>query len=175
VRFRVLLGCAPGSLRKSAEELGIPVMVYEAGEALRFDEAAIRVGLRGIAQVLRRLAMLPPSKRPARPSIILRSGHWVRAEHSGIVRARVKLGTAVEKNATLGLINDPFGDSETRIQAPFDGVVIGRVNLPLVYEGEAMFHIGRTSLAEQVGEHWQAVQTELDMQPPELIEEPPIV
>ena len=30
-------------------------------------------------------------------------------------------------------------------------------------------------LAEQVGEHWQAVQTEVDMQPPELIEEPPIV
>jgi predicted deacylase len=173
----VLLHSAPppGSLRGAADDLGIPVMVYETGEALRFDEAGIRVGLRGIVQVLRRLAMLPPSKRPAKPGAILRSSAWVRAEHSGIVRTLVKLGAAVQKNALLGVIADPFGDSETPIRAPFDGVVIGRVNLPLVYEGEAMFHIGRTSRAEQVGEQWQAVQVEQDLQPAELIEEPPIV
>ncbi len=165
----------PGSLRSAANDLAIPVMVYEAGEALRFDEAGIRIGLRGVINVLRRLAMLPPHKRPTRPGAILKSSAWVRAEHSGIVRTLVRLGSAVAQNALLGVITDPFGDSETSIHAPFDGVVIGRVNLPLVYEGEAMFHIGRTSRAELVGEHWQAVQVDTELQPAELIEEPPIV
>jgi predicted deacylase len=172
----LLHSAAPvGSLRNAANELGVPVMVYEAGEALRFDEAGILVGLRGVVQVLRRLAMLPSGKRPTKPGVVLKSSAWVRAECSGIVRTLVKLGTSVEKDRVLGVISDPFGDTETLVRAPFDGVVIGRVNLPLVYAGEALFHIGRTSRGEQVDEHWQAVQNGTELQPPELTEEPPIV
>ena len=36
-----------GSLRAAAHNLGVPVIVYEAGEALRFDEGAIRAGGQG--------------------------------------------------------------------------------------------------------------------------------
>ena len=31
--------------------------------------------------------------------------------------------------------------TETELAAPFSGVVIGRTNLPLVYEGDAVFHV----------------------------------
>ncbi len=48
-----------GSLRACAAGHGIPVMIYEAGEALRFDEVCIRAGIRGILQVMRKLDMLP--------------------------------------------------------------------------------------------------------------------
>ena len=34
-----------------------------------------------------------------------------------------------------------LGTAETAIIAPNDGMVIGRTNLPLVYEGDATFHI----------------------------------
>ncbi|MCP1326797.1 succinylglutamate desuccinylase/aspartoacylase family protein, partial [Halomonas sp. 707D4] len=47
-----------GSLRHYAQNRGIPVLTYEAGEALRFDEWAIAPGVRGILRVMRRLGML---------------------------------------------------------------------------------------------------------------------
>jgi predicted deacylase len=40
-----------GSLRQAVEEEGIPMLLYEAGEALRFDEFAVRAGVKGILAV----------------------------------------------------------------------------------------------------------------------------
>ena len=37
-----------GSLRQVAADRGIPILLYEAGEALRFDEHSIRAGVKGI-------------------------------------------------------------------------------------------------------------------------------
>ena len=52
-----------GSLRACAFERGQPVLIYEAGEALRFDEISIRAGLRGILNVMRHIGMLPALKK----------------------------------------------------------------------------------------------------------------
>jgi len=168
-------GYLEGSLRHAAALEGIPVMVYEAGEALRFDEVAIRIGLRGIVQVLRQLGMLPKARIKARPAAILRSSTWVRAQRSGILRTLVPMGAALSRGDTLGVIADPFGENETPVLASSDGVVIGRTNLPLVMEGEALFHIGRTKQASAVGEHLDAVQAGIGPPESEADEEPPIV
>jgi predicted deacylase len=151
-------------------------MVYEAGEALRFEEMSIQIGVRGTLNVLRRLSMLPPSRRRAsRPSAVLRSSTWQRAPQSGILRAQVKLGAMVARGEILGVVADPTGESEMPLEAPFDGVVIGRTNLPLVFEGEALFHVGRTRQTLLLEEHLGALQEGGRIAPPELIEEPPIV
>lgn len=174
----VLLHSAPpaGSLRWGAAEQGIPVMVYEAGEALRFDEISIRIGLRGLLNILRQLSMLPPSRRTnPKPSAVLRSSTWQRAPQSGILRAQAGLGQMVAKGDVLGVVSDPTGDAEMAVYAPFDGVVIGRTNLPLVYEGEALFHVGRTRQTQLLERHLGAMQEANDLTAPELIEEPPIV
>ena len=42
-----------GSLRAEAKRAGIDVLLYEAGEGLRFDEMATRAGVAGILRVLR--------------------------------------------------------------------------------------------------------------------------
>ena len=55
-----------GSLRGAARDLGTPVLLYEGGEALRFDEVPIRAGVRGIVNVLRALDMLPPAEKKRR-------------------------------------------------------------------------------------------------------------
>jgi hypothetical protein len=47
-----------GSLRQAGVEAGIPMLLYEAGEALRFDEFGIRVGVKGVLAVMRSLGML---------------------------------------------------------------------------------------------------------------------
>jgi predicted deacylase len=165
-----------GSLRHAAAEIGVPVMTYEAGEALRFEEVSIQIGLRGVLNVLRELGMLPRSKRkPSKPSAVLRSSTWRRAPQSGILRAQVKLGAIVSKGETLGVVADPTGESEVPIPAPYDGVVIGRTNLPLVFEGEAIFHVGRTHETTLLEEHLDALQEGSEISEADSQEDPPIV
>ena len=135
-----------GSLREAAAEHGIPMLLYEAGEALRFDEVSIRAGVNGIVNVMRTLGMLPPSRRKSQKHIepvVARSSFWVRAPDSGILRAMIPLGGRVKKGTLLGVVADPFGETEMQIIAPSNGIVIGRTNLPLVNEGDALYHIAR--------------------------------
>ena len=131
-----------GSLREQVVERGIPMLVYEGGEALRFDERAIRAGVRGVIGAMRSLAMLPPSSvaQPAEP-FVAHSSHWLRAPEGGILRSRGSLGAHVERGQLLGVVADPLGQGEVRIRAAHAGVVIGRTELPLVNEGDALYHI----------------------------------
>ena len=132
-----------GSLRACAFERGMPVLIYEAGQALRFDEISIRAGLRGILHVMRHIGMLPALKNPklATP-VVAKSTSWVRAPDSGIVSSKVKLGNSVQKGQKIALISNPVGDAEAAVLAPFDGIVIGQSNLPLAHEGDALFNLG---------------------------------
>lgn len=135
-----------GSLREAAAEQGIPMLLYEAGEALRFDEVSIRAGVKGILNVMRALEMLPVSRsRPksSGESVVARSSSWVRASESGILRTMVPLGGRVKRDSLLGVVSDPFGEREEKITTPFGGIIIGRTNLPLVNEGDALYHIAR--------------------------------
>lgn len=134
-----------GSLRASAADAGVPVILYEAGEALRFDEAYIAAGVKGAINVMRSIGMLRQSrskKVPASP-IISHKTAWVRAPESGILRVLVPLGAKVTEGQTLAWVADPMGSAEEAVIAPNDGVVIGRTHLPLVYEGDATFHIAQ--------------------------------
>ncbi|MDX1515197.1 MAG: M14 family metallopeptidase [Woeseiaceae bacterium] len=135
-------GIRDGSLRDCAVSLGVPMLVYEAGEALRFDEISIRAGVLGIIRIMRHIGMLPPAKssRVVNP-VIADSTSWVRAPDSGIVSHKAKLGARVEEGQRIAIVGDPLGDEETDVVAPFSGIVIGRNNLPLAHEGEALFNI----------------------------------
>lgn len=135
-----------GSLRECAAELGIPMLLYEAGEGLRFDEIAIRAGVQGVVNILRALAMLPPSRR--RPGkitepFVARSSNWTRAPESGLLRTLVPLGARVQRREILGYISDPYSGTQHPVTAHADGIIIGRVQIPVVHEGEALFHIAR--------------------------------
>lgn len=137
----------PNSLRYEAGKLGIPVITYEAGEALRLSEQCIVTGLRGIVSVMRNLNMLP-SKRivtvRADP-YIARSSSWFRASADGLFRPLCKLGARVKPGDTLGVISSPFYGEEKILSAETDGIIICVSKLPLVNEGEALFHIARFS------------------------------
>ncbi len=131
-----------GSLRQCAADKGMPMLIYEAGEALRFDELSIRAGLRGTINAMRHIGMLPLSKQ-ARPVSPVRadSTSWVRAPESGIVIPKVELGSRVTAGQTLAVIGDPVSEKEEQVEAPFDGIIIGHSKLPLAHEGDALFHI----------------------------------
>lgn len=163
-----------GSLRAAADAVGVPVLLYEAGEALRFDELSIRAGVRGILGVMRRLGMIRDSKgsrrqRGSHPPVIARSSIWARANSSGMLRFARPLGAWVEKGERLATIADPFGNGEEPVVSPAAGIVIGRMNLPLITEGEALFHIARfkTDAVADAVEQFQSL-----LEPDDAMEEP---
>jgi len=133
-----------GSLRQIAQESNIPILLYEAGEALRFDETSIRIGVKGIINVLRELNMIPKTtvKRRRLP-IITRTSQWIRATESGILRTIKALGDTVHEGEIIAFIDEPLDDEVFEIKSPFDGVIIGKSEIPLVQEGDAIFHIAR--------------------------------
>ncbi len=170
-----------GSLRQAASDAGIPILLYEAGESLRFDELAIRAGVRGVQQVMRTLDMLPKLKQREgkKPPIISSNTSWVRAPSSGIHRALVPMGARAEKGGILGVIADPLGQSEYHVLAPEEGIVIGRSNLPLVHEGDALFHLAyykkRTeAVLGQVESFQEKLEPEVPMSAPVESSEGPI-
>ncbi len=158
-----------GSLRQSAADQGVKMIVYEAGEALRFDETAIRAGVNGVLRVMRSLGMLRAqykkalsSKKLNEPTIATNS-RWMRAPQSGIHRSITRLGKVVKRGEVLGYIADPLGENETPVESTVGGVVIGRSNIPLVTEGEALFHVASFEAAsDAVGEQIDLVEEVLD-------------
>lgn len=134
-----------GSLRQAAQRCGVDVLLYETGEALRFDELSMRVGVMGILRVMRHLGMIKargitkPRVAPLKSS----SSYWLRAPAGGLWRALKNTGDHVETGDVLGVVADPFGEIETEIVAEEPGLLVGRTNLPVVNEGDGLFHSAR--------------------------------
>lgn len=155
----------PGSLRATAAERGIPVLVYEAGEALRFDEFAVRAGLRGVLGVMRHLGMIrgrSGGHAMPRGPVIAHSTLWVRAPQSGVLLSTTPLGAHVNLGDTLGILTDPLRSADEPVVSPVAGIVIGRTNLPLVTEGEALYHIARFGEPETAAALVQQYRDALD-------------
>ena len=134
-----------GSLRAVAQDEGIPILLYESGEALRFDEKSIRIGVHGIVNVLRESGMLPKiaAKIVKKTPIITRTSQWMRSSGSGMIRTIKALGDIVRQDEVIAFIDEPLGDKSFELKAPFDGVIIGKSAIPLVQEGDAIFHIAK--------------------------------
>lgn len=134
-----------GSLRAVAQDSGVPILLYEAGEALRFHEISIRIGVKGIINVLREMNMLPNviRKKDFKSPIVARFSTWIRSSESGMLRTIKALGDTVKKDEIIAFIDEPMGDDSFEIKALFDGVIIGKTEIPLVQEGDAIFHIAK--------------------------------
>ncbi len=131
-----------GSLREAASKQGLCVLVYEGGEALRFDAGAIQLGVDGILRVMHALKMQKECPRkPRRPPIECHESRWVRARRSGILRPNIRLGELVAKRQTLGVISDAFGEVASTVRAPRAGIVVGQTNIPHVHQGDAVVHL----------------------------------
>ena len=166
-----------GSFRAAAHEIDKPMLVYEAGEALRFNEVAIRAGVKGVLNVMAALDMRLKKKPRRLPStMIANTSRWVRAPQSGILRAVMGVGAKVTAGDTLAYVNDPLGENHTELVSEFDGVVIGKTNLPLVFAGEAVFNIAAYEKLDQVSSHIDAYHEQLAPDDGEVeLDEPPLV
>ena len=148
IRDSINANLRDGSLRAAADEFRVKTLLYEAGQALRLDELSVRAGVKGIQNVMRELGMLSSkSHRNANTEpYIARSSSWIRAPHSGLLQSYKKLGDRVSKNQVLAAVTDPsdmFDLHEHEILSKYAGIIIGKTNIPLVNEGDAIFHVAR--------------------------------
>lgn len=130
-----------GSLRQAATERGIRVLVYEAGQAHRFDEEAIAAGVDGVLRVFATLGMAEVEVPAPSPVRQVRRTTWVRARRGGIVNLEADLGQKVSKGDVVGSISDSFGVRPARVRSSAAGWVIARSLNPLVAPGDALLHL----------------------------------
>jgi hypothetical protein len=130
------------TIRKTAQKSEKPILVYETGESLRLDNPGIEEGLMGIRRLMKYLGMSDAQKLTENNSIVLAKNSWLRAKSSGLFRPLIKVGDKIKKRQVIGVINDPFGSFEHKLKAPHDCYVFGINHMPVVHQGEAIFHIG---------------------------------
>ncbi len=131
-----------GSLRQAATKKGIPVLLYEAGEALRFNSQAIAIGVQGILRVMNCLDMYDlPETVSEFESIEVTQSKWIRASRGGIFHLGVNLGEKVTKKQELGFITDAIGEYRVAVRASVQGIVLSYSLNPLVNQGDAIVHL----------------------------------
>ncbi|WP_350293451.1 succinylglutamate desuccinylase/aspartoacylase family protein [uncultured Croceitalea sp.] len=132
-----------GSFRKAAFKMQKPIIVYEAGESMRFDEFSMEIAIAGIKNVLAGYGMLQIPKQKKRETIHLESRRWVRAARAGMFIPEIENGNPITKGQTLGVITDTFAKKSKKILSPLDGYVFCINHQAVVNQGDALFHIGR--------------------------------
>ena len=154
------------TFRQTTENLNIPLLVYQGGEAMRFDNSAINLGINGILNVVSALEMVELTQKEETEfnPVFSQDQDWVYSHRSGILKSQVELGQRIRKNEVLGLINDPFSsDTVEPVKAQQDGIVVGVNRHPLIHEGQTIFKIATfidNSRAETALEAWSEAQQE---------------
>lgn len=134
----------PGSFRSACSKLGVKMLLFEGGKSLDLNADITNEGVQGAKRILHHLGMLNPKKNmhPApRPSITIETSAWIRANLSGMFLNATKAGQFVTKGEVIACITDPFGKLEKKVKAPHSGYIINSNDAPIVYQGDAIFHI----------------------------------
>ena len=138
----------PNSLRKEASKKGKNIIVYEAGESLRFDQHGIEEGIAGTLRLMKHLGMIETAPVPKEENRIIWSSSWVRAKHAGLFQPSVQYGQLVHKGDAVGTITDPFGEFKENVKSGETAYVIGLNNSPVVNAGDALMHLGMDNVCK---------------------------
>jgi predicted deacylase len=136
-----------GSFRKTSESANVKMLLFEGGKSLDINNEIANHGVLGTKRLLHYLGMLDSKQimEPAlTPSIYIKQSVWLRAKCSGLLHDFNLIGKFVTKGTILAIITDPFGKFEQKIKAPHDGYVINANHSPIVYEGDAIYHLSKT-------------------------------
>lgn len=152
------------TLRAQAVSAGIPAILYEAGETMRFQKEHISKGVLGVRRVMQHLGMQRGTLPRAPKSLVFLETHWVRAKQGGIVELTPALGDRIEKGDTIGVVTDPLRNAKGVVTSPYRGIVIGKVLSPTVLPGLALVHVG---VPNGTMEESEAGEEEIDEERPE--------
>jgi len=158
----------PGSMRALAADRETPMLLLEAGEALRFDRYSIKVGVAGVLRVLAHIGMIEQHGDAHETDVPVRANRssWVRAPRGGVTRRVRKSGDVVRQGDMLAVVGGLFGEDAQELVSPVDGVIIGHATLPVVNQGDALFHIAEVKTLDGVGHGARSIADALAVSEP---------
>jgi predicted deacylase len=133
-----------GSYRNSCDKLGVKMLLFEGGKSMALNEEITIQGVEGTTRVLHHLGMLSAQKKsiiPENQTIYIEKSSWIRAKSSGMFHSITTVGSYIEKGQLLATISDPYGKIEHKVKSPHSGYVINVNEAPIVYQGDAIYHI----------------------------------
>lgn len=104
------------------------------------------------------------SKRKIEPAFS-KSSSWVRAPEAGIFRPFKHIGEAATADELIGMVSDPLGQSDFEVRSVAAGIIIGQANLPVVNEGDALFHIAEVEGVRRTEDNIGKMEDELAEDP----------
>ena len=137
-----------GSFRNTCEKANIKMLLFEGGKSLDINNVIANEGIMGVKRLLNHLGMLDHKQvveYALEPSIYIKNSVWLRAKCSGLLHDYNLIGKFVTKGSILAIITDPFGKFEQKVKAPHDGFVINANHSPIVYEGDAIYHMSKNN------------------------------
>lgn len=133
-----------GSFRNACTKLGVKMLLFEGGKSLDLNDKITAEAINGTMRFLQHLNMLNPKREAiiaTEKTIFIEKSTWIRANFSGMFHGLVTIGSFVKKGELLAMISDPYGKIEHKLKAPNNGYIINVNDAPIVYQGDAVFHI----------------------------------
>jgi uncharacterized protein len=143
---------ARGTLRRAANDIGIPSVTMEAGGPHQLDESAVDAGVKSLETLLQNLGIQKSKRFWSTPQPVFYQSSWVRADQGGILMSKVKLGDRVREGQILGTVIDPISNTGSAILAPYHGRILGMAVNQVVQTGFAAYHVGVERAAEELQE-----------------------
>lgn len=132
------------SFRNTSYKLGIPMLLFEGGKSFNIHPTITNTGVNGAKRVLNHLEMLGSKfkvSKPKKSCVFILESKWLRAKYSGMFKASVSINAKVNKGDVIGHITDPYGSFNHFVKAPNDGYIFNINESPIIYQGDAIFHI----------------------------------
>lgn len=141
-----------GSFRNASERMDVKMLLFEGGKSLDINTSIAEEGVNGAKRLLSHLDMLDSKHtvpKQLSDTIYIEKSGWLRAKCSGLLHDNNTVGSFVKKGTILAIITDPYGKFERKVKAPNDGYVINANHSPIVYEGDAIYHLSNVFDAEE--------------------------
>lgn len=132
-----------GSFRSSCDKMNVKMLLFEGGKSVDINNGVTKEAVEGTKRFLTHFDMLKNKHEISKPhqTIYIETSDWIRANFSGMFHGLKQIGSYVTKGELLAKISDPFGKVSHKLKAPHDGYLINVNDAPIVYQGDAVFHI----------------------------------
>ena len=142
--FTIISKTITKSYRDTCAKQGKPVLLFEGGKSNNSNKAVAKHGVEGVMRILNHFEMLKPKfdvPDATGETIFIENSTWMRAKYSGLLHVKIPFGKHVEKGEYIATITDPYGKLRHKVKAPNEGYIINVNDSPIVYQGDAIFHI----------------------------------
>jgi predicted deacylase len=132
-----------GSFRSSCDKMNVKMLLFEGGKSVDINNVVTKEAVEGTKRFLTHFGMLKNKHEISKPhqTIYIEKSDWIRANFSGMFHGLKQIGSFVTKGELLATISDPFGKVSHKLKAPHAGYLINVNDAPIVYQGDAVFHI----------------------------------